>query len=748
MWIKRVVEMNRRESSRRGARPWTPVGLAIILLVAGCAHEKAYKRGTRLSEQAQYERAVEELETAIRLAEEGDNHKAVRKYREKLEEVKEQAGRFYYREAEIRFKRADLGATQGLMERCVKYCPQEQTYASFHQRVLEAIAEAEQVRADALLLAEQRQWEAAVQRMNEALAMYRTMPGGAGDLQRIRDRAYRHYLDRAQERLGEDDLEGAETEARMALGYQDAGREAKAVIQTVSDRREAAQLIARGRTLLEQGNADEALSALERAHRLHPGHAELPELLGAARRAVCDRWLEQGRREMAAGEVVAALRLFRKSDDLLRGYGNVDALLSEARSQLAEIHLDASRQFQQSDAAGGAVLHAVVAMGYEPENAEARRQLAQCAEQVRQEVGYTIALAGFRAGPPYESLASTLNATALEHLMRVRPANVMLVERTDLQATLDEQEPSASEGLDPRFRTLAGSLQGVNAMVVGEILDAKIATESRQTGYGESTYQDGYRPEPNPDYVRATARLDAALHELERARRRLAEAEARLARYRRVDPRDTEEMARKRKAQAAVDEANHRLANAAMDVGTARLRVAAIPPEVLMPNMVQYRYPIETFTRRTKVTLMLKMLDAATGEVMMAERLEGQHAQSDRVISGDPQRNVPDDPLDFPADATLLEAAANTSVSKLKRVLGTACLKHGERFAAEMRRAEAAGDTTRALDCSIKYLFAYPTGHEDTNRMLGYLRAYLAEEDSLVDIRGLLQTHCHLLQDN
>lgn len=509
-------------------------------------------------------------------------------------------------------------------------------------------------------------------------------------------------------------------------------------MQTVADRGEAAQLIARGRTLLKQGNVNEALNALERANRLHPGHAELPELLGAARRAVCERWLVQGRREMAAGEYVTALQLFRKSDDLLSGYGGADALLSEARSQLAKAHLDASRQLQQNDMAGGAVLHAVVALGYESENSEARRQLAQCAEQVHEEVGYTIALAGFRAAPPYESLAAMLNATALEHLIRVRPANVVLVEGADLQAILDEQ------GLS----TPAGTSREINAMIVGEILDATIATESRQTGYGESTYQDGYRSEPNPDYVRAAARLDAALHELERARRRLAEAEARLARYRRVDPRDTEEMARKRKAQAAVDEAKHRLANAAMDVGAARLRVAAVPPEVLMPNMVLYQYPIETFTRRTKVTFMLKMLDAVTGEVMIAERLEGQHAQSDRVISGDPQRNVPDDPLEFPADATLLEEAANTSVSKLKRVLGTACMKHGERFAAEMRRAEAAGDMTHAVDRSIKYLFAYPAGHDDTDRMLGYLRAYLADEDGLVDIRGLLQTHCHLLQDN
>ncbi len=738
------------------ARTWHPahiltrrlIAFCLLLLVAGCAHEKAYKRAARLSEQAQYERAVEELETAIRLAEESDNHKAARKYREKLAEVKEQAGRFYYREAEIRFKRADLGAAQGFIERCVKYCPQEQTYRSFHQRVLEAIAEAEQVRADALSLAEQRQWETAVQRMNEALAMYRTLPGGQGDLQRIRDRAYHHYLDRAQERLRQDDLQGAETEARTALGYQGTGREAKAVIQTVADRREAARLVARGRALLEQGNAEEALNALERAHRLHPEHAQLPQLLGAARRAVCDRWLEQGRRAMEVGEYAAALRLFRKSDDLLRGYGGADALLAQARARLAEAHLGASRQFQQGGAAGCSALHALIALGYEPDNFEARRQLAQCAEQVRQEISYTIAVVGFRVAPPHELLAATLNATLLEHLMRVRPANVMLVERVDLQAILDEQQLRTKERLDSRLRAPAGALHEVNALLVGEILDVRITTESRQTGHGESTYQDGYRSEPNPDHVQAAAELDAALLELERARQRLAEAEARLARYRRVDPADAEEMARKRKAQAAVDEAKQRLAHAAADVGVARLHVAAIPLEVLVPNMVEYRYPIETFTRRTSVAFMFKMLDAATGEVVLAERLEGQHAQSDRVISGDPRRNVPDDPLDFPADATLLDAAVNASVAKLKRILGTACMKHGHRFADEMRRAQAAGDTTRAVDGSVKYLFAYPTGHEETNRMLDYLRAYLADENDLINIRSLLQTHCHLLQEN
>ena len=199
--------------------------------------------------------------------------------------------------------------------------------------------------------------------MNEALALYRTMPAGDANLRHIRERAYGYYIDRAQGKLSESDLANAEAEAQAALLYEGAGKEAKAVIQAVKDRREAAGLIAHGRKLLEQGQAEAAMQELERAAKLHPSHTELPDLLGQARRAVCDGWLAQGRRAMESRNYVAAIRLFDKSRDLLRDYGGVDALLADARSRLGEDHLKTSRQHQQEGASGTAVLHAAAALG-------------------------------------------------------------------------------------------------------------------------------------------------------------------------------------------------------------------------------------------------------------------------------------------------------------------------------------------------------------------------------------------------
>jgi len=732
---------NRAEACRLG------VVALILVLLAGCAQEKAYQRGDKLAREGQYEQAVAELETAIRLAEENHNHRTAEKYREKLEQIKLQAGQFFYREAQIRLDRADLGGAQGFIERCVTFCPQEQTYRSFRQRVLTAIAEAEQVRADALSLAEQRQWQAAVQRMNEALAMYRTMPGGDADLKRIRDRAYRYYVDRANERMQEGNLAEAESEAQAAQVYQQSGPEAKTVIQTVKDRREAAVLIARGRTLLGRGEAEEALPTLERAARLHPSHPDLSDLLGQARRAVCDRWLEQGRAAMATRDYPAAMRLFQKSRNLLEGYGGVDALLADVRSRLAELHLEAARQYQQDGIAGAATFHAAAALSYLPEHFDAQRQLGQCAEQVRQDISYTVAFLGFKAVPEQQVLAATLDSAALEHLTRAHPANVMVVERADLQTILGEQDLSTTDRIDPQSRVRAGELHGVDALIVGQVLESKVASESRQSGHGESTYQDGYRREPNPDHVKAAGVLNAAVEELEHARQRLGDAEARLARYRHVDPADAEELAKKRRAQADVDGAKQRLVNAADDVGTAKVRLAAIPRDVLVPNLVKHRYPIETFTWTAKVTCMVKMLDTATGEVLIAERVEGQASKSDRMVQADVYRNVPEDPLELPSESALLEAAANAALAKLRQVLNQACTRNGQRFLVRMRRAEATGDTLQAVDNSVKYLFAYPAGHENANTMIDFLRKYLADEDGLVDVRHFLRTHCRVLLD-
>ena len=721
------------------------LGFAVVIL--GCAHQQAYKRGTKLSQQRQYDKAIEELEQAIALAEEARKYDAAQRYREKLAEVKREAGREYYRRAEDQFAKADMGAARGLIKRCVQYCPQNLTYHAFRDRVLKAIEDAGKLRAEALTLAGQRQWSTAVQRMTEALAIYRTMPGGQADLKQIKERAYSYYLALAQDRLRVNDLEGAETQAQSALAYRDTGPEARTVLRTVADRREAIGLVARGRGLLEQGDCEEALRLLERAHRLYSSHAGLPALLGEARRAVCDKWINQGRRAMDAGDNAGALRLFQKSNGLLQEYGGAGSLIADAKSRLAGAHLGVSQKYLAEGMPGAGVLHAAAALGYQPGDSEALRLIRQSETRTRDEVRYTMAFVGIKAMPRDHVLAEMLGAAVVEHMTRMRRAGIVLVERTDLQMILDERDLSTSGLVRAQSRVPADRLHGVDALILGQIIDSRIIEETRGTGHGESIYQDGYRPEPNPDHIAAAAEVDAAIERLERAQARLADAEARLARYDHVNPDDGDGVARRRKARADVAEARQRLADAATKLGIAEIRMAATPRDVMVPNMVKYEYPVHTVTRTGRIGCMVKMLDTTTGELILAETVDGRHAHSDDVVAADPARNVPADPLELPDDLTLIDEAAAEAIVKLKHALSMAARKHGNRFLVQMRYAETGGDMARAADNCVKYLFACPIRHDQTDKMMSFLRKYLGNEDGLVDVRGLLRTHSRLLLD-
>lgn len=477
--------------------------LSIALVTSGCAHEQAYNRGAKLSRQGQFDQAIAELEEAVSLAEEARKFDAAQRYREKLAEVKFEAGRFYYRKAEERFAQADLGAARDLIARSIGYNPQDQTYQAFRDRVARAIEDAGTLRAEAISLAGQGQWSTAVARMNEALAIYRTMPGGDADLRQIRDRAYNHYLSRAQDLLRQNDLTGAEEEARSALVYRDSGREAQTVLRTASDRREAADLIARGRSLLEQGDCEEALKLLERARILYSTHAELPALLGQARRAVCDKWIGQGRAAMEAGDYAGALRMFQNSDDLLRGYGGAGTLIADAKARLAEVHVGAAQRYLTEGMPGAGVLHATAALGYQPGDSEALQLLRQCETRTRDKVRYTAAFVGIKAMPRDRVLAEMLGAAVVEHVTHMRRANIALVERTDLQMILDERDLSLSGLAGVQSRVPDDGLDGVDALILGQVIDSRIIDETRHTGHGESIYQNGFKPRPNPDHITA-----------------------------------------------------------------------------------------------------------------------------------------------------------------------------------------------------------------------------------------------------
>jgi hypothetical protein len=385
---------------------------------------------------------------------------------------------------------------------------------------------------------------------------------------------------------------------------------------------------------------------------------------------------------------------------------------------LSEQHLAQAALYQKQGLDGAALLHAVAAMEYSSEGPEAREQLRVSMQAVQKVIQYSVAYGGISAPADFAFAVDKLNPAILVMLNRLRPACVRILEQPEADA---------------------------DAVITGEILALDLLEDTQVKAHGTSEYQDGMRPEPNPDYLAAKEEADHVLSELNRAREHLAMAKKRRALMGRPDPNDPDALRRFRKAEADVVEAQERTVTVATNLAIASTKAAATPQEILVPNIVPYEYPIHTVEKSVRLACLIKMTDQHTRGMLLADQVEAGTSQSDTVIQAVPSRNVPADPLELPDDMTFYDLAVAALEEDLGKVLHVALGKHSDRFVQAFQQAKSTGDQSRAVDQGVKYLFAHPVGYEHTNTMTEYLHTYLGKEDALLDITGLLRKHCRIL---
>jgi len=692
--------------------------LILGVVLAGCAHQKAFKKADKYAEQQDYDRAVRGLEQPIELAEKKHKTKAVEKYRARLKAVHQEAAQHYYRRAEDTFAQADLSSARQNIRRSIQHQSDVPRSHDLQKYIQAAIELAEQHHAQAMSLADQEQWQEAVTALERITREYKTMPGLTHDLKQVRQRAYNDCLAKAKAILNQGDLDGTAEQANLALTFVSQGSEALRLIKIVDDRRAAKQLIAVARRELSGQNPMEALKLLEKASLLHASARDLVELMSEAKQGVCDLWIAQAEVLLKQKNWAVALPLLLKSRDLLPGYGQVGPMIATAYAELYRQHLALVTLYHNQGLDGAALLHAVAAMEYSGQEIDAREALRVSMKAVHEAIQYSVAFERISPLKDQAFAADKLNPTILVLLNRLRPASVRILEQA--QADTD-------------------------AVITGEILACDLLEDTQVKAHGQSEYQDGMRPEPNPEYLAAKHEADHALAELNMAREQLAMAKKRRALYGNPDPSDAQAVRRARKAEVDVKEAQQRLVAAVTNLAIASKNALDIPQEILVPNIVPYEYPIHTVKKTVHVACLIKMTDGQTGGMLLADQVEAQYSDSDTVIQAVPSRNVPGDPLELADDMVFYDKTIQALEETLGKLLHVALSKHSDRFAQGFQQAESVGDQSLAVDHCMKYLFAHPVGYEHTNTMVEYLHAYLGKEDPLLDITGLLRKHCRIL---
>lgn len=434
---------------------------------------------------------------------------------------------------------------------------------------------------------------------------------------------------------------------------------------------------------------------------------------------------------------------FRASKEVLSDYGNIDDLLREAAAPLTRKHLKTAKEFEARELPGNALVQYVIAAGYNPDSPDVREGMAKCSQELRDETKYAVGLVGFKASEGKEAgFAQRLGARVTNHLLRVKPPNVSVIDREDLEKILQEQDLSLSDLVDPRFRIERGKIRGIDAIVVGKLLECNVIQPDKSvTSYGESTYQRGRKTVPNPDYTKAKANVDNATSQLTEAERRYLLAK------------QVYEEAKKREAsswiliplKAKMDSAESELNQAKDRLENARHVLSRTSQIMQVPNMLKHKYSIYTIKKQGRIVASVKVLDAMVAESLHSETIQGISNASGKYIRADPAHNVNGVDPELPDDPAMQERAFEQAAENLDACIERAIFKHGHRFLVNARSAEVSGKHEAAVENCVKYLFAYPVGVGDTAGMLIRLQKAFAGAIGSDELAGLMRAHCHVL---
>jgi|GEM_PF-422771 len=724
--------------------------LAIFLLFsASCdSMKKHYKKGNRYLEEGRYDEAVRELSEAVEKCEEKDDEPCDL-YIGRLEHAKRRAAEHHYGLAQRRFAEKNLDQALQAIDKAIHYAPQETRYSSYRGEILTAVEGAEQLRRQALSLAEKGQWDTAIDTMQQALGQNRSLSGGNSDLQQIKRQAHDHYLRLAQQQLDLGQWNEAIEQSNRALQYDSQSRRAKDIVTQVNNRREAQRLIEQAKTMLGTGgDPQQILNILEKARRLHGSHPDLETLVLQARQGLCDQKLDEARQALGRREFHRALNLLHESKRILNNYGNVETLLRDATYELSRWHSDTADRYRERGLPGNALLSYLQALHYYPEDTQNRQGIAAAVAQLRQEIQYSVGFVGFRSSWQNRHIAARLETDTLEYLHQIKPPNVSIMERGALERILRDINLHIPDIVAMEFHLEADRLRDVDALLMGQILQRNIATETTKSK-GKSTYRSGGRLGPNPAYEQAKANAAAATKKLERAREELRAARKEASRFPSPPPpgESPARRTRRREAMQRLARAEKQVADARLALEEAEERLARTPRHIRVPILVEYHYPITQVTKTATLVCFVKVVDSVTGEILLAEKVTGQYSATDQTIVGDVIRNVPDDPLTIPSDDYLTDQAVIAASEKLHHLVHHILHEHSRRFVILQRRAALAGDEETAVEHSMKYLFAHPVAAKDTNHMLTYLQktAQKRNQGIRVDLKPLLQQYSTVL---
>ncbi len=606
-----------------------PLGLVVL---TGCAGDKYYRQGRDFQAAGDYDQAVAHYRKAL------EQSPRSGRYQDALAEAEELAAEAHVTRAKKLLEEHKPGQAKAELTMALDQMPAHPEAVSMIRTAEEQTARCEDLLAQARQALTEKVWLEALRRAGEARQVDVAHPEVAEIERQARAGIVDKQLAIAEQALNDNDWEACLAACAQIKAVDPSHARTVEIEQEVLRRREAMKLHESARPLMEQQDHLAAFRLLRQARQLWPANAAINEDYERIQQSAIDQYTSQVGTLVQEGRFSKAVAILDEAQAL---WPQQEALTARRQEVLRQWAQAVQGEYEKYAADGKWELAwpiAVQALAMAgAQDAQAAEACQRAEQALREKIAYNLS-----ALPLRSDSVSMENRLAVCHMLtealnRSKPKHIQLLERTALAALLDEQDLSLANITEPgKLKALGGRLEGADVLLLVEVT-ARESNDRRTDKQATGKYVAGKKWIPNPDYAAAEEELAAAKKAYDQARQRAQMTQVFQDAMSGAGQHSDADILRNAlsgmfgsKVQQAAD--NYRAALSKRDNTPQRLQV---------DDWQEFRYPVYKLERRVRVTVRMRLVEAATGRILWGNNgTIGEAVSADTQIEPDRLRGV------------------------------------------------------------------------------------------------------------
>ena len=449
------------------------VGVAVLVLLYGCAVSENYKMGQDLMAQNRWDEAIGYFETAV--AENSDNAE----YKASLLRARQQAAKLHLDKARQALGSAperDLRVLEAIVKEgdiAYNLDPENAAVKAFHDQlqgkisVLEAEVKALYEKADADM--QKEDWLAAVTNFRQVNRIYTGYEDTGSKMARAEQEGVKVLYQQGT-------LLGKQEDWKMAAQAFKAGIEINPKyldIARLYDEAKSRDNI--GYFLSEALKAERAQSwerailLLEKAAEYEPDNRELLTRLDNLRFKAAQEFFDDAVKQANQGRLYEAMRkveLVRKYNPSLQN----DPVLKEFIGNFAPKLMDRAQKYAEREQWGNALVWYQKVEMLSPNHPELFQKLLETRDFINKRIKKSIAVFDFSSPSSSKDAGKIAANKLIAYLHKNASGDLRIIERENLQSILREMQLGQTGIVDIKAAQSVGKMRGIDTFIMGDVL--------------------------------------------------------------------------------------------------------------------------------------------------------------------------------------------------------------------------------------------------------------------------------------